>query len=72
MFAMGYAKAKTEEKKDQSTGIRDLISGNTVEIHDPESYALETVLIDSAYYTFCGREFRFMLCHARQSGLKIA
>ena len=53
-----------------SESIKDLNSGELIEIHSPEMFDLETVLLDSAYYTFQGREYRFLLCHARKLGLK--
>jgi hypothetical protein len=66
-----YGKTETVKLK-ENREIRDLITGATVEISNPDSYELETVLIDSAFYKFRDKEYRFLLCHARESGLKIA
>ena len=52
--------------------LRDLNSGEIVEVMAPGSFELETVLLDSAYYKFRGREYRFLLSRARALGLKIA
>ena len=52
--------------------IRDLNTGELVDIPSPGSFQLETVLIDSAYYKYSGKEYRFLLCKARELGLKIA
>ena len=59
-------------KVKESREIRDLITGAAVEISNPESYELDTVLLNSAYYKFRDKEYRFLLCEARESGLKIA
>lgn len=64
-------KDQKEERK-QKSEIRDLLTGDLIEIHNPDSYELETVLVNSAYYKYLGKEFRFLLCQARESGLKIA
>ena len=74
MFGMvsGKCSKNEREERSQNSEIRDLLSGDMVQICNPDSYELETVLIDSAFYKYCGKEFRFMLCHARESGLKIA
>ena len=52
--------------------LRDLNSGELVEVISPGSFVLETVLLDSAYYKFRGREYRFLICKARELGLKVA
>ncbi|MCI0443666.1 hypothetical protein L0152_10660 [bacterium] len=74
MFGMLSGKSFKDEKveREQKSEIRDLLSGDLVEIHNPDSYELETVLVNSAYYKYLGKEFRFLLCQARESGLKIA
>ncbi len=74
MFGMVSGKHSKDEREERSQNpeIRDLLSGSMVQICNPDSYELETVLIDSAYYKYRGKEFRFLLCHARVSGLKIA
>jgi hypothetical protein len=63
-------------EEDQTTSdsrvLRDLNSGKMIEIGNPDSFELETILINSAYYKYRGEEFRFLLCQARVSGLKIA
>ena len=53
-----------------AAAIRDLQTGEWIEICSPEMFDLETVLLDSAIYTSQGREYRFLLCHARRIGLK--
>ena len=52
--------------------LRDLNSGELIEVISPGSFVLETVLLDSAYYKFRGREYRFLLSKARELGLKVA
>jgi hypothetical protein len=52
--------------------LKDLNSGEFVDVLSPGSFELETVLLDSAYYKFRGREYRFLLSKARELGLKIA
>jgi len=52
--------------------LRDLNSGELIEVITPGSFVLETVLLDSAYYRFRGKEYRFLLCKARELGLKVA
>lgn len=71
---MASAKKFYEENRSvrERKELRDLNSGKMIEITNPDSYELDTVLIDSAYYKFCGQEYRFLLCQARVSGLKIA
>ncbi len=70
---MGPRYGKTEcIKLNQNHEIRDLITGVAVEISNPESYELDTVLLNSAYYKFRDKEYRFLLSEARESGLKIA
>jgi hypothetical protein len=51
--------------------LRDLCTGNIVEVLAPSDFVLETVLIDSAYYNCNGKEYRFLLCQAREAGLNI-
>jgi hypothetical protein len=51
--------------------LRDLNSGELVLVVAPGSFELEAVLLDSAYYKFRGKEYRFLLCQAREAGLKI-
>jgi hypothetical protein len=51
--------------------LRDLNSGEDVDVIAPGCFELETVLLDSAYYKFRGREYRFLLSKARALGLKI-
>ena len=52
--------------------LRDLNSGEIVDVIAPGCFELETVLLDSAYYKFRGRQYRFLLSKAREVGLKIA
>ena len=61
-----------DESRYEELKLRDLNSGETVEIISPGSFELETVLLDSAYYKFRGREYRFLLSKARELGLKVA
>jgi hypothetical protein len=63
---------KSDSKQFEELILRDLNSGETVEIISPGSFELETVLLDSAYYKFRGREYRFLLSKARELGLKVA
>ncbi|HEY7161462.1 MAG TPA: hypothetical protein VH815_09385 [Acidobacteriota bacterium] len=74
MFGMlsGRKFKEQKEERTQKSEIRDLLSGDLVEILNPDSYELETVLVNSAYYKYLGKEFRFLLSQARESGLKIA
>src|SRR5438067_2013077 len=37
--------------------LKDLKTGEWIEVHSPEMFDLETILLDSAYYTFQGREY---------------
>jgi hypothetical protein len=67
-----YGKCESVKVVQATREIRDLITGSTVVISNPDAYELETVLIDSAFYKYRDKEFRFLLCHARESGLKIA
>jgi hypothetical protein len=52
--------------------LRDLNTGEMVEVSAPESFFLDTVLLESAYYRYSGKEYRFLLSRARELGLKIA
>ena len=63
---------RADAKRYQEPTLRDLNSGEVVEILSPSSFELETVLLDSAYYKFRGREYRFLLARARELGLKVA
>lgn len=53
------------------SALKDLTSGEMIEVISPSSFELKTVLIDSAYYNFRGREYRFLLSQVREKGLKI-
>jgi len=59
-------------EKDKTFTLYDLNSSETVEVICPSDFELETVLIDSAFYKYRGKEYRFLLCRARELGLKIA
>ena len=74
MFGMLSGKNFKDERveRNQKSEIRDLLTGDVVQIHNPDSYELETVLVNSAFYKYLGKEFRFLLCQARELGLKIA
>jgi hypothetical protein len=74
MFGMLSGRNYKDQKveRNEKTEIRDLLTGDLIIIHNPDSYELETVLVNSAYYKNCGKEFRFLLNQARESGLKIA
>jgi len=63
---------KTIRANFEPCSLRDLNSGQLVEIDSPGSFELETVLLDSAYYKYRDRTFRFLLCKARELGLKVA
>jgi hypothetical protein len=63
---------KVDVRQFEDWKLRDLNSGEEVEIISPNSFVLETVLLDSAYYKFRGKEYRFLLCKARELGLKVA
>jgi len=66
-------KRETELSDEISSGtLHDLNSSEIVEIVSPSEFQLETILIDSAYFHFRGKEYRFLLCKARELGLKIA
>jgi hypothetical protein len=67
-----FGDQKLDEKRYEELQLRDLNSGETVEVISPGSFELETVLLDSAYYKFRGREYRFLLSKARELGLKVA
>ena len=59
-------------EKERSFTLYDLNSSETVEVVSPSDFELETILIDSAFYKYRGKEYRFLLCRARERGLKIA
>ena len=63
---------KIQERHLDEPKLRDLNSGEVVDVIAPGCFELETVLLDSAYYKFRGREYRFLLSKAREMGLKIA
>ena len=67
-----FVDQKFDEKRYDELKLRDLNSGETVEVISPSSFELESVLLDSAYYKFRGREYRFLLSKARELGLKVA
>ncbi len=67
-----FGDQKTQKRQYDELKLRDLNSGEVVEVIAPGSFELETVLLDSAYYKFRGREYRFLLSKARELGLKIA
>jgi hypothetical protein len=67
-----FGDQKLEPRRNEKPKIRDLNSGEVVEVISPGSFELETVLLDSAYYKFCGKEYRFLLSRARELGLKVA
>jgi hypothetical protein len=67
-----FGDQKFDDKRYEELKLRDLNSGETVEVISPGSFELETVLLDSAYYKFRGREYRFLLSKARELGLKVA
>jgi hypothetical protein len=60
------------DEKSRSFSLYDFNSSETVEVICPTEFELETVLIDTAFYKYRGREYRFLLCRARELGLKIA
>lgn len=51
--------------------LRDLTTGEWIPIFHPDSFYLRTVLINTAYYEYCGKEYRFLLSEARRAGLDI-
>jgi len=59
-------------EKDRSFTLYDMNSSEMVEVLSPSDFELETILIDSAFYKYRGKEYRFLLCRARELGLKIA
>jgi hypothetical protein len=67
-----FGDQKFDDKRYEELRLRDLNSGETVEVISPSSFELETILLDSAYYKFRGREYRFLLSKARELGLKVA
>jgi hypothetical protein len=67
-----FGDQKFDDKRYEELKLRDLNSGETVEVISPSSFELETILLDSAYYKFRGREYRFLLSKARELGLKVA
>ena len=62
---------KIQQRHFDESKLRDLNSGEVVDVIAPGCFELETVLLDSAYYKFRGREYRFLLSKAREMGLKI-
>lgn len=58
--------------RERKAVLNDLNSGEWVEVISPSDFELETVLINSGYFRFGGREYRFLLCRARELGLKIS
>lgn len=65
-------RSKGQNSNQRNWKLRDLSTGNSVEILAPSDFVLETVLIDSAYYNRHGKEYRFLLSQAREAGLPIA
>lgn len=51
--------------------LRDINTGEVVSVFDPQSFSLQTILINSAYYLHHEKEYRFLLCEARKAGLEI-
>ncbi len=68
---MGFHEQTKHRPGVQSPLLRDLNSGELVEVLSPTSFELETVLIDSAYYRHRDSTYRFLLCRAREVGLRI-
>lgn len=69
---MGYLEQSKHRLRDESLLLRDLNSGELVDVQYLASFELETVLIDSAYYKYKDNSYRFLLCKAREAGLRIA
>ncbi len=67
-----FGDQRQEPRRYEEPKLRDMNSGEVVDIISPGSFELETVLLDSAYYKFRGREYRFQLSKARELGLKVA
>jgi hypothetical protein len=67
-----FGDQKLEPRRYEEPKLRDLNSGEVVDVISPGSFELETVLLDSAYYKFRGRDYRFLLSKARELGLKVA
>jgi hypothetical protein len=59
------------EIEEQTNVLRDINTGEEVHVFDPHSFCLETVLINTGYYLYDGKEYRFLLCMARKAGLDI-
>jgi hypothetical protein len=62
---------RVEETRNIKITLRDINTGEEVTVLDPQSYDLQTVLISSAYYRKGEKEYRFLLCQAREVGLAI-
>jgi hypothetical protein len=57
------------ENEKENNLLRDINTGEEVWVLNPHSFCLQTVLINTAYYLYQGKEYRFMLCQARKAGL---
>jgi hypothetical protein len=71
---MLYRVAKNQELIPCETSfpfLKDILTGESVEIVSPSRFVLETVLMTTAYYRSENREYRFRLPDARIAGLKI-
>ena len=66
-----YRETSRKANGQQNGRLRDLCTGNFIEVLAPSDFLLETVLIDSAYYKRDGKEYRFLLSQAREAGLNI-
>jgi len=66
------ADQRIEPNGQEDLKVRDLNSGEFVVVLSPGSFELETVLLDSAYYKYRGKEYRFLLSKARELGLRVA
>lgn len=60
-----------EEERSSPVILHDINTGEEVAIQDPQSFDLQTILIHSAYYRKGQKEYRFLLCQAREAGLSI-
>jgi len=59
-----------EIESEKQTGLlRDINTGEEVWVLNPLCFTLQTVLINTAYYLYQGKEYRFLLCKARKAGL---
>jgi hypothetical protein len=67
-----FVDEKSVQRPFDEPKLRDLNSGEFVDVIAPGCFELQAVLLDSAYYKFRGREYRFLLSKARELGLKIA